>query len=150
MSSTACLIKRISHRQSILEVSYSLTPLDAARVTNPKLYLFCLSHPSPVSLLVTMSLSNTYVCSSLYFWNCFFLKLRFIHGARETSSDKTQGKKKQCGVHTHFSESNSQNTVFPLQLPCLKLRFFFFLCQSLSAPLPHIYYLSEVHHGTLL
>lgn len=72
MSSTVCLIKPVSHRQSILEVSYSLTPLDAARVTNPILYLFCLSPPTPVSLLVTMSLSNTYFSSSLYFWNFFF------------------------------------------------------------------------------
>lgn len=49
MSSTLCLIKPTSHRHSILEVSYSLTPLDAARVTNSILYLFCLP-PSPVSL----------------------------------------------------------------------------------------------------
>lgn len=49
MSSAPCLIKPASHRHSILEVSYSLTPLDAARVTNSILYLFCLPL-SPVSL----------------------------------------------------------------------------------------------------
>lgn len=49
MSSAPCLIKPASHRHSILEVSYSLTPLDAARVTNSILYLFCLP-PSLVSL----------------------------------------------------------------------------------------------------
>ncbi len=38
-----------SNRHSILEVSYSLTPLNAARVTNSILYLFCLP-PSPVPL----------------------------------------------------------------------------------------------------
>lgn len=87
MSGTPCLIKPASHRHSILEVSYSLTPLDATRVTNLILYLFCLP-PSlpPLSLSVTLPLSNTYSTSSLYFKFFLFLKLRFFHGARETSS----------------------------------------------------------------
>ena len=73
MSRAPCLIKPASHRHSILEVSYSLTPLDAARVTNSILYLFCLSLP-PLSLLVTLPLSNTYSTPSLYFkvFCCFF------------------------------------------------------------------------------
>lgn len=54
-----------SFRYSILEVSYSLTPLDAARVTNS---IFILS-PSPVSL----PLSNTYSTPTLYFKTFFSL-----------------------------------------------------------------------------
>lgn len=42
MSSALCLIKPASHRHSILEVSFPLTSLDALRVTNSILYLFCL------------------------------------------------------------------------------------------------------------
>lgn len=65
MSSTLCLIKPISHRHSILEVSYSLTPLDAARVKLNT--LFILSPPLPLSFLVTLPLSNTYSTPSVCF-----------------------------------------------------------------------------------
>lgn len=58
MSSVSCLIKPTSHRHSILEVSYSMTPLDAARVKNSILYLFCLSlSPWPLSLSLCLCLT---------------------------------------------------------------------------------------------
>lgn len=65
------------YRQSILEVSYSLTPLDAARVTI--LYLFCLCLSLPWFLLVTLPLSNTYFTASLHlrFYFYFFEKTIF-------------------------------------------------------------------------
>lgn len=141
MSSTVYLIKPVSHRQSILEVSYSLTPLDAARVTNPILYLFCLSPPSPVSLLVTMSLSNTYLSSSLYFWNVFFfLKLQFIHGARETSSDKTQAKKESSVEFTHISVNPTitQRIFFLHKIPLIS-RLLWCLCSIWLQAWPTIF-----------
>lgn len=52
-------------RYSILEVSYSLTPLNAATVTNS---IFILSPSLP--LQVTLPLSNTYSTLSLYLSTC--------------------------------------------------------------------------------
>lgn len=51
-------------RYSILEVSYSLTPLNAATVTN-SIFILSLSLPLP-SFQVTLPLSNTYSTLSLY------------------------------------------------------------------------------------
>lgn len=70
-----------SFRYSILEVSYSLTPLDAARVTNS---IFILS-PSPVSLSLSAFVKHLFHSDTLL-QDFFSLELRFIHGARETSS----------------------------------------------------------------
>lgn len=82
-----------SFRYSILEVSYSLTPLNAATVTN-SIFILSLSLLLP-SLQVTLPLSNTYSTLSQYLRTSVFLYiffpffkpgLRFIRGARVPSS----------------------------------------------------------------
>lgn len=83
----------VGFRYSILEVSYSLTPLNAATVTN-SIFILSPSLPLP-SFQVTLPLSNTYSTLSLYlstsvlfifFLFFFLLGLRVIRGARVPSS----------------------------------------------------------------
>lgn len=77
MSSVPCPMKPVSHTYCILEVSHSVTPLDAESQTQ---YLFWLP---PARLSCSLCL-----CLTLIILTDFFspLELSFIHGARETSS----------------------------------------------------------------